>query len=64
MDAAMPFSIDLPPDRAADHAADAPMAFRRERYWFLSFMMMPFKDIDGRAVEEAPPRKTAGARRR
>ena len=43
-------SIDVTRHGAADHAADAPMAFRRERYWFLSFMMTPFKDIDDRAL--------------
>ena len=31
---------------------NAPMAFRRQPYWFLSFVMTPFKDIDGRAVED------------
>jgi hypothetical protein len=55
----MPSSIDVPLSSAADY--DAPMAFRRERYWFLSFMMTPFKDIDNRATEPAAPRQ-AGER--
>ena len=42
---------------------NAPMAFRRERYWFLSFMMTPFKDIDNRAMEE-PGREPGNLRRR
>ncbi len=55
----MPSSIDIPFDRAADVAFDAPMAFRRERFWFISFVMTPFKDIDQRAVEDAPPPRPA-----
>jgi hypothetical protein len=38
------------------------MAFRRERYWFLSFMMTPFKDIDNRATEQ-PAANNRGKRR-
>ena len=49
----MPSSIDIPPNSAADY--DSTMGFRRERYWFLSFMMTPFKDIDNRATEQAAP---------
>jgi hypothetical protein len=56
----MPSSIDVPLNNA-DY--DAPMAFRRERYWFLSFMMTPFKDIDNRATEE-PAREPGNRRRR
>jgi hypothetical protein len=57
----MPSSIDVTLSSAADY--DAPMAFRRERYWFLSFMMTPFKDLDNRATEQAAPRQP-GKRRR
>ena len=57
----MPSSIDVPLNNAADY--DAPMAFRRERYWFLSFMMTPFKDIDNRATEQ-PAREPGTPRRR
>ena len=56
----MPSSIDVPLNNA-DY--DAPMAFRRERYWFLSFMMTPFKDIDNRATEQ-PAREPGKPRRR
>jgi hypothetical protein len=56
----MPSSIDVPRNNTADY--DAPMAFRRERYWFLSFMMTPFKDIDNRAAEQ-PDAGNAGKRR-
>jgi hypothetical protein len=56
----MPSSIDVSLSTAADY--DAPMAFRRERYWFLSFMMTPFKDIDNRAAEQ-PDAGIAGKRR-
>jgi hypothetical protein len=52
----MPSSIDVPMN--TDY--DAPMAFRRERYWFLSFMTAPFKDIDNRASEE--PAREPGQR--
>jgi hypothetical protein len=60
----VPSSIDIPFDRAADHAPDAPCAFRRERFWFISFVMTPFKDIDQRAVEQAEPRRPVRRRRR
>jgi hypothetical protein len=55
----MPSSIDVPLN-TADY--DAPMAFRRERYWFLSFMTTPFKDIDNRATEQ-PDARPPGKRR-
>ena len=54
----MPSSIDVPTN--TDY--DAPMAFRRERYWFLSFMMTPFKDLDNRATED--PNREPGKGRR
>ena len=57
----MPSSIDIPPNSAADY--DSTMGFRRERYWFLSFMMTPFKDIDNRAMED-PNREPGKGRRR
>ena len=56
----MPSSIDMPLNTAADY--NAPMAFRRERYWFLSFMTTPFKDIDIRAAEQ-PDTRSPGKRR-
>jgi hypothetical protein len=56
----MPSSIDVSLNSAADYYA--PMAFRRERFWFLSFMMTPFKDIDNRAMEE-PGREPGKGRR-
>ena len=58
----MPSSIDVPLNNGANHAADAPLAFRRERYWFLSFLMTPFKDIEPRAAEQPAPGQ-AGERR-
>lgn len=60
----MPSSIDVSLDSPADYALDAPMAFRRERFWFISFVMTPFKDIDQRAVEETAPRRPGKPRRR
>ena len=27
------------------------MAFRRQRFWFLSFVMTPFKDLDQRTMD-------------
>ena len=56
----MPSSNNNPLNNANDY--DAPMAFRRERYWFLSFMMTPFKDIDNRAAEQ-PAANNRGKRR-
>ena len=50
----------MPPSNNVLHNAtdyNAPMAFRRERYWFLSFMMTPFKDIDNRAAEQVVPQQ-------
>jgi hypothetical protein len=57
MECSVPSSIDLPYGNGADYDMEAPMAFRRERNWFLSFVMTPFKDIDVRAVEEPAPRQ-------
>ena len=51
----MPSSIDVSRGSAGEYAMNAPMAFRRQPYWFLSFLMMPFKDIDQRAVEQPAP---------
>jgi hypothetical protein len=56
----MPPSNNASLNNAADY--NAPMAFRRERFWFLSFMMTPFKDIDNRAMEE-PGREPGKGRR-
>ena len=60
---AVPSSIDVPLGRLTDYTVEAPMAFRRERNWFLSFLMTPFKDIDQRAAEMEQPRQP-GKRRR
>ena len=60
----MPSSIDIPLSSAANYSHDAPMAFRRERFWFISFVMTPFKDIDLRAVEPTAPRQPGKRRRR
>jgi len=56
----MPPSNNLSLHNATDY--NAPMAFRRERYWFLSFMMTPFKDLDNRATED--PNREPGKGRR
>ena len=56
----MPSSNNVSLNNAADY--NAPMAFRRERYWFLSFMMTPFKDLDNRATED--PNREPGKGRR
>lgn len=50
----MPSSIDLP--HSSLDPMDAPMAFRRQRRWFLSFVMTPFLDVDSRAVADPAPR--------
>lgn len=60
----MPSSIDIPLSGAAEDAAEAPMAFRRERYWFLSFLMTPFRDIDNRVAEDAASVRPAKRRSR
>jgi hypothetical protein len=64
MESAVPSSIDIPLDSRTDYALDAPMAFRRERFWFISFLMTPFKDIDQRAVEQPAPLRRPKQRRR
>ena len=55
----MPSSIDMPMNNSDEHAMKALMSFRRERYWFLNFIMTPFKDIDHRTVPESAPRLPA-----
>jgi hypothetical protein len=45
----MPSSIDT---QANTPDTNTPMGFRRDRNWFLSFLMTPFKDIDQRATED------------
>jgi hypothetical protein len=52
VEAALPVSIDIPLDRVVNYDMEAPLAFRRERNWLVSFVMGPFKDIDGRAVDD------------
>ena len=59
----MSSSIDLPLSNVGNYTMDAPMAFRRERHWFLSFVMTPFKDIDERTTDRSTsrqPRKNRG----
>ncbi len=63
----MPSSIDMPFGEAADYAADpavhGPLSFRRRRFWFIEFVMTPFKDTDARAIEDTAPRKPPKRRR-
>ena len=64
MENSVPSSIDVP-FAAADYAKDdAHFAFRRQPFWFLSFVMTPFKDIDSRTVEDRAPRRAKQARGR
>ncbi len=64
MESGVPSSIDIPLGDVTGYDKEAPLAFRRERYWFLSFMMAPFKDIDMRAVADTePPRRPKRGRR-
>jgi hypothetical protein len=58
MEPSVPSSIDVPRNSVSEY--DVPMAFRRERYWFLSFVMTPFKDIEPRTVDNPSPRRRAG----
>ena len=53
----MPSSIDV--SRGSAGGYDVPMAFRRQPYWFLNFVMTPFKDIEPRTVEYTSVRKLA-----
>jgi len=62
MESSVPSSIDLPRSSASEY--NAPMAFRREPYWFLSFVMTPFKDIEPRTVDDQTRRQAAGRRGR
>jgi len=62
MESRVPASIDVPHNSVGEY--NAPMGFRRQPYWFLSFVMTPFKDIDQRAVEDPTPRRTARRRGR
>ena len=64
MEFIVPSSIDVPFSSASDYAIDTPMGFRRQRYWFLSFVMTPFKDIDERANDHTSPRQPGTARGR
>ena len=60
----MPSSIDVP-FSAADYAKDyTHFAFRRQPFWFLSFVMTPFKDIDGRTVDDRAARRAEKSRGR
>jgi len=60
----MPSSIDIPHGRVSDYAIEAPLAFRRKRLWFLSFVMAPFQDLDSRAVDQSEPHQPARKRGR
>ena len=55
--------LSVPPAYDVSHRSndeyDAPMAFRRQPYWFLSFVMTPFKDIEPRTVETPTRRQHA-----
>jgi hypothetical protein len=64
MECSMPSSIDIPLGPVTDYSAHAPMAFRRQRLWFLSFVMAPFQDLDSRAIEDTTPRGSAPKRGR
>lgn len=64
MEFSVPSSIDIPRSGSADYAMDAPMAFRRQPYWFLSFVMTPFKDVEPRTVDEPTRRHRVGQRGR
>ncbi len=55
----MPSSTDVL--RRSTNEYDVPMSFRRERFWVLSFVMTPFKDIEPRTVDDRAARQ--GARR-
>jgi hypothetical protein len=59
MEPSVPSSTDVLRRSASEY--NAPLSFRRERYWFLSFVMTPFKDIEPRTVDDRPSRQ--GARR-
>ena len=62
MESSVPSSIDVP--RGSANGYNAPMAFRRQPYWFLSFVMTPFKDIEPRTVEDETRRQAAKRRGR
>jgi hypothetical protein len=57
MESRVPSLIDVPRSSAAEY--NAPMAFRRQPYWFLSFVMTPFKDIEPRTQDNPTPRQLA-----
>jgi hypothetical protein len=60
MEFSVPYLIDVPRGSASEY--NIPMGFRRQPYWFLSFVMTPFKDIDDRAADE-PSQRTRARRR-
>jgi len=51
----VPSSTDVLRSSASDY--NVPMSFRRQRYWFLSFVMTPFKDVEPRTVDDRPGRQ-------
>ena len=57
----MPSTIDMSRGHSTLYV-DGAASFRRERNWFLSFLMTPFKDMDQRAIDQAAA--VAAAKRR
>ena len=53
----MPSSIDIPRHSASEY--NVPMAFRRQPYWFLHFVMTPFKDLEPRTQDNPSPQRLA-----
>jgi hypothetical protein len=62
MESIVPSSINIPPNSATEYATEGAMSFRRHRFWFISFVMKPFKDIDQRTMDQPPPRRPANRR--
>jgi len=50
----MPSSIDVP-FGVTEYDMDEPLGFRRQPFWFLTFLMTPFKDVEPRTVEDTRP---------
>jgi hypothetical protein len=62
MESIVPSSLDLP--QASPYDMHAPMGFRRQRYWFLSFVMTPFRDIEPRTQDNPTRRQLVKGRGR
>jgi hypothetical protein len=56
MEASVPSSTDVLRNSASEY--NVPMSFRRQRYWFLSFVMTPFKDVEPRTVDDRATRQS------